>query len=261
LIDLLKKNSLFHWTPQHQLCFDTLKHALVSAPVLALPYFTKGFHIKTDASANGIGAVLSQNHHPIAYISKSLGPKAQAMSTYEKECMALILAVTKWKSYLQHREFTIATDHHSLVHLGDQKLLEGMQHKAFIKLLGLQYKIIHKKGWKIKLPTPYLDNLTHLRCWLHPQSHQGLEIIVEGYDQDAHSKQLLAKLALTGSNEKGFSLQDGVIRYKNRIWLGNHKEDQQAILLALHSSGLGGHSGITATYQKVKSLFAWPHMK
>ena len=71
----------------------------------------------------------------------------------------------------------------------------------------------------------------------------------------------MAKLALTGSNEKGFSLQDGVIIYKNRIWLGNHKEDQQAILLALHSSGLGGHSGITATYQKVKSLFAWPHMK
>ncbi|CAD6219531.1 unnamed protein product [Miscanthus lutarioriparius] len=117
--------------------------------------------------------VLSQNHHPIAYISKSLGPKAQAMSTYEKECMALILAVTKWKSYLQHMEFTISIDHHSLVHLGDQKLLEGMQHKAFIKLLGLQYKIIHKKGWKIKLLTPYLDNLTHLRCWLHPQSHQG----------------------------------------------------------------------------------------
>jgi hypothetical protein len=41
--------------------------------------------------------------------------------------MALIMAVTKWKSYLQHQEFTIATDHHSLIHLGDQKLLEGMQ--------------------------------------------------------------------------------------------------------------------------------------
>lgn len=52
--------------------------------------------------------------------------------------MALILAVTKWKPYLQHKEFTILTDHHSLIHLGDQKLMEGMQQKAFIKLLGLQ---------------------------------------------------------------------------------------------------------------------------
>ena len=146
LTDLLKKNTLFHWTPQHQTCFDTLKQSLIIAPVLALPDFTKGFHIETDASANGIGAVLSQDQHPIAYISKALGPKAQALSTYEKECMALILAVTKWKSYLQHMAFTITTDHHSLVHLGDQKLLEGMQHKAFVKLLGLQYKIIHKKG-------------------------------------------------------------------------------------------------------------------
>jgi len=60
--------------------------------------------------------------------------------------MALILAIAKWKPYLQHREFTILTDHHSLGHLGDQKLMEGMQQKAFIKLLGMQYKIIHKKG-------------------------------------------------------------------------------------------------------------------
>lgn len=262
LTDLLKKHALFQWTPQHQLCFDTLKQALVSAPVLALPDFTKSFHIETDASATGIGAVLSQNHHPIAYISKALGPKAQASSTYEKECMALILTVTKWKSYLQHMEFTIATDHHSLVHLGDQKLLEGMQHKAFIKLLGLQYKIVHKKGTDNQAADalsrqPDFPELLAVSS-LTPK---WLEIIVEGYHQDEHSKQLLAELAVTGSNDKGFSLHDGVIRHKGRIWLGNHKEAHQAILLALHSSGLGGHSGITATYQKVKSLFAWPHMK
>ena len=75
----------------------------------------------------------------------ALGPKAQAMSTYE-ECMALILAVTKWKPYLQHKEFTILTDHHSLIHLGDQKLMEGMQQKAFIKLLGLNTKSLTRKG-------------------------------------------------------------------------------------------------------------------
>lgn len=88
-----------------------------------------------------------------------------------------------------------------------------------------------------------------------------LEIVIEGYQQDDSSKQLLSELALTGSNDKGFSLIDGVIRYKGRIWLGQHKEAHQAILLALHSSGLGGHSGITATYQKIKSLFASPNMK
>jgi hypothetical protein len=90
------------WTPALQESFDTLKTALVEAPVLALPDFTKPFVLETDASDQAIGAVLMQQGHPIAYLSKALGPKAQAMSAYEKECLALMMAVTKWKSYLQH---------------------------------------------------------------------------------------------------------------------------------------------------------------
>lgn len=184
------------------------------------------------------------------------------MSTYEKECMALIMAVNKWRSYLQHKEFTIATDHKSLVHLGDQKLLEGMQQKEFIKLLSLQYKIIYKKGQDNTAADALSrkhesSSLMAVSC----TTPKWLEIIVEGYHHDDQSKQLLAELAISGTNDKGYSLVDGIIKYKGRIWLGNHKEAHQAILLALHSSGLGGHSGITATYQKIKSLFAWPNMK
>jgi hypothetical protein len=136
LTDLLKKNVPFLWTPDLQSSFEALKHALVNAPVLALPNFKKQFVVETDASDKGVGAVLMQDNHPIAYLSKALGPKAQAMSAYEKECLAVIMAVTKWRSYLQH-QFTIATDHKSLVHLGEQKLQKGLQQKAFIKLLGL----------------------------------------------------------------------------------------------------------------------------
>jgi hypothetical protein len=146
LTDLLKKNSLFHWTLELQLSFDNLKQALISAPVLVLPDFSKSFQVETDATSIGIGAVLSQEGHPVAYLSKALGPKSQGLSTYEKECLALIMAVTKWKSYLQHKEFVIATNHKSLIHLGEQKLHEGLQQKAFIMLLGLQYRILYKKG-------------------------------------------------------------------------------------------------------------------
>jgi len=80
LTDLLKKNVPFVWTGQHQLCFDTLRAALISAPVLALPDFSKGFQIETNASAKGIGAVLMQDHHPIAYMSKALGVKSQQLA-------------------------------------------------------------------------------------------------------------------------------------------------------------------------------------
>lgn len=186
----------------------------MTASVLVLPDFTKPFTIDTDASNIGIGAILSQNGHPMAFLSKAVGPKAQALSTYEKECLAVILAVTKWKQYLQHKEFSIATGHKSLIHLTKQKLHEGLQRKAFIKLLGLQYKIVYKKVPDNKVAdalsrqseaTQLFVVSTCTLCWL--------EIIVEGYSQDDQAKQLLSELSLTGSNEKGFTLVDGTTRF------------------------------------------------
>jgi len=56
--------------------------------------------VETDAIDQGIGAVLMQNNHPIAYLSKPLGPKNLGLSVYEKECLAILLAIDKWRSYL-----------------------------------------------------------------------------------------------------------------------------------------------------------------
>jgi hypothetical protein len=71
----------------------------------------------------------------------------------------------------------------------------------------------------------------------------------------------MQKRKLLASQPTGFSLVEGLIHYKNRIWLGRNHLAQQHVLQALHSSGIGGHSGIQGTYQRVKSLFAWPKMK
>jgi hypothetical protein len=122
LFNLLKKYALFVWTQDHQTSFDLLKQALVSAPVLALPDFTKQFCIYTDACQTGVGAVLMQNGHPLAFLSRALGPKNQGLSTYEKEYMAILLAVTQWRSYLQFTEFIVYTDHRSLSQLNEQRL-------------------------------------------------------------------------------------------------------------------------------------------
>lgn len=89
LTALLRKNTIFQWTQDHQAFFQALKHALVSAPVLAVPNFNRPFCIETDASAVGIGAVLTQDGHPLAYISRALGPKSKGLSTYEKEYMVV----------------------------------------------------------------------------------------------------------------------------------------------------------------------------
>jgi hypothetical protein len=122
LNDLLKKGVIFSWTSVHDQAFQSLKNALISAPVLALPDFTKPFCVETDASGSDIGAVLTQAGHPLAYLSKSLSSRSQGLSTYEKEHLAILLALDHWRCYLQHAEFTILTNHKSLAQLIEQCL-------------------------------------------------------------------------------------------------------------------------------------------
>lgn len=114
LTNLLKKHSIFIWTSEHETAFHTLKTTLCQAPVLALPNFQKPFCIETDAYDLGIGAVLMQEGHPLAYLSKALGPKSRGLSAYEKEYMAILIAVQTWRAYLQFQEFIILTDQRSL---------------------------------------------------------------------------------------------------------------------------------------------------
>lgn len=69
---------------EQEQAFTKLKQIMSSPPVLALPDFTQPFTLEADASGNGIGAVLMQNGKPISFLSKDLGTKAAACSTYEK---------------------------------------------------------------------------------------------------------------------------------------------------------------------------------
>ena len=73
LTDLLKKGNT-EWSPKAQQAFDNLKQVMIYAPVLALPNFNILFVVESDASNEGIGAVLSQGGRPIAYFSKGLSP-------------------------------------------------------------------------------------------------------------------------------------------------------------------------------------------
>lgn len=93
LIALLKKGVIFIWTKTADSAFLALKHALMTAPVLALLDFAKQFGIETDACDVGIGAVLSQLGHPLAYVSRVLGPRNRTLSVYEKEYLTILLAV------------------------------------------------------------------------------------------------------------------------------------------------------------------------
>jgi hypothetical protein len=122
LTSLLKKGAIFIWTDVTDTAFRTLKEALSSASVLVLPDFTQQFVVETDACDSGIGAILSQNGHSLALVSRALGPHHHGLSVYEKEYLVILLAIQQWRSYLQIGEFITRTDHKSLTHLTDQCL-------------------------------------------------------------------------------------------------------------------------------------------
>lgn len=113
---LLQKGN-FYWNSPAQKAFDELKEAMASAPVLTLPDFTLQFVVETDASNDGVGAILMQKGHPIAFLSKSLSEKQQGWSVYEKEFFAMVFAVEKWRPYLLGRPFVVKTDHFSLKYI------------------------------------------------------------------------------------------------------------------------------------------------
>jgi hypothetical protein len=113
--------------------------------VLAFSDFSKEFLVETNDCDTGIGVVLSQEGHPIAYFSKGLSAANKRKSTYEKKFLAVMMAIDKW-SYLHKNPFVIKTDHQSLCHLQDQTLSTEMQKKSMRKLTGLQYKFAYKKG-------------------------------------------------------------------------------------------------------------------
>lgn len=118
LFDALKKNA-FQWTDSQETTFHKLKEIMSNPPVLALPDFTQPFILEADASGSGIGVVLMQHGKPISFFSKTLGKKATTFFTYEKEALAILEALKKWKHYFASTSLVIRTDQQSLKYVQD----------------------------------------------------------------------------------------------------------------------------------------------
>lgn len=71
----------------------------------------------------------------------------------------------------------------------------------------------------------------------------------------------MTTLAVHSPNEQGFSLSQGLIKFKDKVWIAHNLALQTKVIAALHSSAIGGHSGSKATYHRVKQLFQWKGMK
>ena len=156
LTDLTKKdrpNRIKDWLSHHERAFQTLKSRLTSSPILRLPVFNEGkpFILRSDASDIGIGAVLLQEFEgegklPIAYASKKLLPRERNYSVIEKECLAIIWAIEKFRKYLFGEEFILECDHKPLSFMQTAKALNPRIMRWALKLQPYRFRIVAIRG-------------------------------------------------------------------------------------------------------------------
>ena len=130
LTDLLKKGKAKHiqWSEAQERACSLLKEYLLQEPVLKPPDLSKPFVLWTDASGVGVAAVLLQENngrlYPVGYASKKLNLTEARYPIIEKECLAVVWGIKRFKLFLAGRRFMLQTDHKPLRYLKDAAIPE-----------------------------------------------------------------------------------------------------------------------------------------
>ncbi|KAL1534405.1 hypothetical protein AAHA92_30586 [Salvia divinorum] len=264
LTDLLKKDA-FIWSTAATESFEALKHAMTRAPVLHLPDFSRTFYLETDASDFGIGAVLMQDGHPLAFFSKKLGPRRRSASTYHKELYAIVEAVQKWRQYLLGREFVIRSDQKSLKELLQQVIQTPEQQLYVRKLMGFKFTIEYKTGAANRVADALSrrDEDAHtdeglLMAIAHPMPDI-MELLRAETATAPDLGAIRAKIA-AGTAGPQYTFCDGLIYCDRRVCVSATSPLRDAVIYEHHSTPQAGHPGFDRTLRRLSAHFFWPHM-
>lgn len=142
---------VFEWTDECEESFRKLKNALVNAPILKSPDWDQIFHVHIDASAFAIGCILAQpsvNYmdFPISYASRQMNNAEQNYLTTEREGLAMVYAVKKFRHYLLANKFIFFVDHHALMYLVNKPCATGQIIRWFVILLEFDFTVCAKPG-------------------------------------------------------------------------------------------------------------------
>ncbi|KAH0784702.1 hypothetical protein KY290_004300 [Solanum tuberosum] len=260
LTDLLKKDS-FVWFDKASVAFAKLKEALGSIPVLFLPDFSKDFVVETDASGTGIGAVLCQDSHPIAFFCQKLSSRMQAASTYNREMFAITQAVQKWRQYLLGHRFTILTYQQPLKALTSKAIQTPEQQHWLSKLIGYDFEIRFCPG-KLNSVVDVLSRVP--ACFALSLAITEIPLVDKLKALNKSNEELLAlqqKLLNAPDFMSSFSFQKGLLLFKNHLVIPKDASLRLMLLEEFHASKIGGHAGVAHTFHRLSSNFYWVGMR
>lgn len=273
LTRLTQKNVKFIWTEECNKSFELIKNQLVSAPILTCPDFSKPFVLQTDASAFGIGAVLTQQFEDgekvISYLSRSLTRSERNYSTTERECLSVIWAVEKLRYYLEGTQFTVITDHASLVWLHNLKDPSGRLARWAVRLQPFNFRIIHRKG-KENIVPDYLSRSV-------PVSIDVVDVANQFEDfkntTDKWYKKMLRQVENTPDKFPQWRIEHDLLYKYVRCNLPElaeeadywkiivPKDKRKALISKHHDDVRSGHVGSYKTYWRIHNHYFWPMMR
>ncbi|XP_032686576.1 uncharacterized protein LOC116851354 [Odontomachus brunneus] len=183
LTRLTYKQTKWKWGEQEEDAFQALKTALVSTPVLACPDFTLRFVLQTDASVQGLGAVLTQHLDEgecvIAYASRSLNKAEKDYSATELECLAVVWGIRRMRGYLEGYTFTVVTEHQSLRWLQRLEAPTGRLARWLFELQEFDFEVRYRNGAANKVADalsrqPVVSSVSQIRCpWYQDLKRRG----------------------------------------------------------------------------------------
>lgn len=271
--DVVSTKKKFAWTPEAQKAFETIKSLLTTAPVLINPDFRKKFYVHCDASDCGIGAVLIQldeegNEKPIAFMSKKLNTAQKNYSVTERECLAAIEAVKRFRCYLELQDFEIITDHSSLVWLMKQPDLTGRLVRWVFKLQPFKFSISHRKGKDNVVPDVLSRNC--VEC-ISSVTFTGPEIDLNSpHFMDEDYTFLKDKILREQSKYPDIKVVDNFIYIRTEHYSGEANQEEKSwklwiplklqkdIINRAHNDPISSHGGMVKTIELIRRHFYWP---